>query len=173
MSNDKKPYFPLFVDLNEKQIVVVGAGTIAKRRIRTLVSFTNHLTVIAPEVNRELLDMEKAGMLRIKRKNYERKDIYDADYVIAATNDHQINSDIYSACKCMGITVNVCSDKTKCDFYFPGIAKDGDTVVGITSGGGDHRLAAKISVAVRQILRTIARKTVEKIRSIFPEEELK
>ena len=156
MSNDKKPYFPLFVDLNEKQIVVVGAGTIAKRRIRTLVSFTNHLTVIAPEVNRELLDMEKAGMLRIKRKNYERKDIYDADYVIAATNDHQINSDIYSACKCMGITVNVCSDKTKCDFYFPGIAKDGDTVVGITSGGGDHRLAAKISAVVRQILRTIS-----------------
>ena len=156
MSNDKKPYFPLFVDLNEKQIVVVGAGTIAKRRIRTLVSFTNHLTVIAPEVNRELLDMEKAGMLRIKRKNYEREDIYDADYVIAATNDHQINSDIYSACKCMGITVNVCSDKTKCDFYFPGIAKDGYTVVGITSGGGDHRLAAKISAAVRQMLRTIA-----------------
>ena len=152
MSNDKKPYFPLFVDLNEKQIVVVGAGTIAKRRIRTLVSFTNHLTVIAPEVNRELLDMEKAGMLRIKRKNYEREDIYDADYVIAATNDHQINSDIYSACKCMGITVNVCSDKTKCDFYFPGIAKDGDTVVGITSGGRDHKLAAKISQAVRNVL---------------------
>lgn len=39
MSNDKKPYFPLFVDLNEKQIVVVVPGTIAKRRIRTLVFF--------------------------------------------------------------------------------------------------------------------------------------
>ena len=141
MSNDKKPYFPLFVDLNEKQIVVVGAGTIAKRRIRTLVSFTNHLTVIAPEVNRELLDMEKAGMLRIKRKNY-----------------HQINSDIYSACKCMGITVNVCSDKTKCDFYFPGIVQNGNVVVGVTASGSDHKEA---------------RKTVEKIRSIFPEEELK
>ena len=146
MSNDKKPYFPLFVDLNEKQIVVVGAGTIAKRRIRTLVSFTNHLTVIAPEVNRELLDMEKA------------EDIYDADYVIAATNDHQINSDIYSACKCMGITVNVCSDKTKCDFYFPGIVQNGNVVVGVTASGSDHKEA---------------RKTVEKIRSIFPEEELK
>lgn len=103
MINDKKPYFPIFVDLNEKQIVVVGAGTIAKRRIRTLTSFTSHLTVIAPEVNKELLDMEKNGMIKIKRKNYEREDIYDADYVIAATNDHHINSDIYSACKCMGI----------------------------------------------------------------------
>ena len=60
MSNDKKPYFPLFVDLNEKQIVVVGAGTIAKRRIRTLVSFTNHLTVIAPEF-RHLQCMQMHG----------------------------------------------------------------------------------------------------------------
>ena len=96
MSNDKKPYFPLFVDLNEKQIVVVGAGTIAKRRIRTLVSFTNHLTVIAPEVNRELLDMEKAGMLRIKRKNYEREDIYDADYCC-----HKRPSDQFRHLQCM------------------------------------------------------------------------
>ena len=155
MSNDKKPYFPLFVDLNEKQIVVVGAGTIAKRRIRTLVSFTNHLTVIAPEVNRELLDMEKAGMLRIKRKNYEREDIYDADYVIAATNDHQINSDIYSACKCMGITVNVCSDKTKCDFYFPGIAEGGGVTAGVTAGGTDHRLAREATERIRKCLAEI------------------
>ena len=152
MSNDKKPYFPLFVDLNEKQIVVVGAGTIAKRRIRTLVSFTNHLTVIAPEVNRELLDMEKAGMLRIKRKNYEREDIYDADYVIAATNDHQINSDIYSACKCMGITVNVCSDKNKCDFYFPGIVKKDNLVVGITASGNNHKAARETSDRIRKLL---------------------
>ena len=98
MIKNKKPYFPIFVDLTEKQVIVVGAGTIAKRRIRTLVDFTNHLTVIAPEVNRELMDMEKAGLLTIKRKNYEREDIYHADYVIAATNDHQINSDIYSVC---------------------------------------------------------------------------
>ena len=73
MSNDKKPYFPLFVDLNEKQIVVVGAGTIAKRRIRTLVSFTNHLTVIAPEVNRELRIWRKPGCSGSKEKTTNAK----------------------------------------------------------------------------------------------------
>ena len=156
MTKNKKPYFPIFVDLTEKQVVVVGAGTIAKRRIRTLADFTDHLTVIAPEVNRELLDMEKAGLLTIKRKNYEREDIYHADYVIAATNDHQINSDIYSVCKCMGITVNVCSDKSKCDFYFPGIARNGNVIVGVTASGADHKQA---------------RSSVEKIRSLFSEQE--
>lgn len=154
MTKNKKPYFPIFVDLAEKQVIVVGAGTIAKRRIRTLAEFTNHLTVIAPEVNKELIDMEKAGLLTIKKKNYEREDIYNADYVIAATNDNQINSDIYSVCKCMGITVNVCSDKSKCDFYFPGIARNDNIVIGVTASGVNHKKA---------------RETVEKIRSIFSE----
>ncbi len=45
----KKPYFPLFVDLSEKKVYVIGAGTIAKRRIRSLIDFTDHLTVVAPE----------------------------------------------------------------------------------------------------------------------------
>ena len=52
MSTKKKPYFPMFVDLSDKKVLVFGAGTIAKRRIRSLSAFTDHLTVIAPEVNR-------------------------------------------------------------------------------------------------------------------------
>lgn len=141
MMKQDKPYFPMFVNLTEKRVVVVGAGTIAKRRIRTLVDFTDHLTVIAPEVNRELLDMEKAGLLTIKRKTYEREDIFGADVVIAATNDSSINSDIYSVCKCMGILVNVCSDKNKCDFYFPGIVRKDNVVIGVTASGSDHKKA--------------------------------
>lgn len=58
MGSTKKPYFPMFVDLSDKKVVVAGAGTIAKRRIRVLADFTNRLVVIAPEVNRELKDME-------------------------------------------------------------------------------------------------------------------
>lgn len=144
MIKNKKPYFPMFVDLTEKQVVVVGAGTIAKRRIRSLTEFTNHLTVIAPEVNRELLDMEEAGLLNIKKKKYECNDIYGADLVIAATNDHQTNSDIYNVCRCMGITVNVCSDKNRCDFYFPGIARFENVVVGVSASGSNQRKAKEI-----------------------------
>ena len=83
----EKLYFPMFVDLSDKKVVVVGAGTIAKRRIRTLIEFTDHLVVIAPEVNKELKDLEAEGKLTFLRKNYEREDIYDAALVIAASND--------------------------------------------------------------------------------------
>lgn len=152
MSQEKKPYFPMFVDLSQKKVVVVGAGTIAKRRIRTLLEFTNQLVVIAPEVNRELLDLEKNGKIQILRKKYQREDIYDADMVIAATNDSQINTDIYNVCKCTGITVNVCSDKHKCDFYFPGIARKENVVIGITASGDNHRAARETVEKIRKIL---------------------
>lgn len=147
-----KPYFPMFVDISDKKVVVVGAGTIAKRRIRTLLEFTDHLVVIAPEVNRELLDLEAEGRLTILRKKYEREDIYDAAMVIAATNDSKINNDIFSVCRCLGIQVNVCSDKRKCDFYFPGIAQKDNVVIAVTASGKDHKLARRLVEKVRELL---------------------
>ena len=69
MDSEKKLYFPMFVDLTDKKVVVVGAGTIAKRRIRTMVAFTSRLVVIAPEVNPELRELEEAGRLTILKKN--------------------------------------------------------------------------------------------------------
>ena len=63
-----------------------------------------------------------------------------------------INAQVVRECRKKNIPVNNASDRDQCDFYFPGIAKDGDTVVGITSGGRDHKLAAKISQAVRNVL---------------------
>lgn len=147
-----KPYFPMFVDISDKKVVVVGAGTIAKRRIRTLLEFTDHLVVIAPEVNRELLDLEAEGRLTILRKKYEREDIYDAAIVIAATNDSKINNDIFSVCRCLGIQVNVCSDKRKCDFYFPGIAQKDNVVIAVTASGKDHKLARRLVEKVRELL---------------------
>ena len=142
----------MFVDLSEKKVIVVGAGTIAKRRIRSLLTFTNHLVVIAPEINKELKELENTGQLTIRKKKYEREDIYDADIVIAATNDTQINNDIYIVCKCIGIPVNVCSDKHKCDFFFPGIAQKDHVVVGVTASGTDHKKARAVIERIREIL---------------------
>lgn len=153
MSKMTKPYFPLFVDLSEKKIFVVGAGTIAKRRIRSLSEFTNHLTVIAPEVNPELSRMEQEGKISILRKKYEKSDILGADMVIAATNDHRTNEEIWKVCREKHILVNVCSDKEKCDFYFPGLALEEDLVVGVTANGNNHKRARKAVERIREVLK--------------------
>ena len=145
-------YFPMFVDLTDKKVVIAGAGTIAKRRIRSMIEFTDHLYVIAPEVNKELKEMEEAGKLTILRKTYEREDLYDASLVIAATNDHKINQDIYAACKCLGIPVNVCQDRERCDFYFPGLAMQDNLVVGVSTSGQEKKRQKGIAGRLQQFL---------------------
>lgn len=152
MDNRKKGYFPMFVDLTDKKVVVAGAGTIAKRRIRALMEFTDHLVVIAPEVNNELKTLEQEGRLTILRKHYEREDIYDASLVIAATNDNKTNQEIYSACKCLGIPVNVFTDKAKCDFFFPTVLIEDDLVIGVSTSSRDRKRSREVTGKIREIL---------------------
>ena len=52
-----KPYFPMFIDLSDKNIVVAGGGNIATRRIKTLLKFTRNITVVATKVTQELMDL--------------------------------------------------------------------------------------------------------------------
>ena len=145
------PWFPMFVDLTEKRVLVVGAGKIAARRVGTLTRFCDHVTVVAPSVH---LDIE--GMnVTLCRRCYDPADLDGVDLAVAATDDAELNADIAKACRERGIPVNVASDQTLCDFYFPGVAVRGDVVAGVTANGKDHHLARQATEIVREALKDI------------------
>ena len=105
-----KPYFPMFIDLSDKNIVVAGGGNIATRRIKTLLKFTRNITVVATKVTQELMDLGKAGTVTLYIRPVKRSDFANAYMVIAATNDWKLNDEIHRVCKEEGIYVNVASD---------------------------------------------------------------
>lgn len=144
-------YFPMFVDLSQKKITIIGAGNIARRRVSTLVMFTQNLLVVAPEIDKDIELMSKQYKFMISVKEYEIKDILESYIVIAATNNLSLNNIIYRDCKDLGILVNVCSDKTKCDFYFPAIVQKDDVTIGITSGGQNHKLVRETANEIRNL----------------------
>jgi len=147
-----KRYFPMFVDLSGKQILVIGGGRIAARRVKTLIEFCSHIRVIAPEIDDALTALEEQGRIHIVRKCYEREDLYGADLVVCAVDDPAVDADVRAACRCLGITVNVAGDRRLCDFYFPGIALQDNLVVGVCAGGSDHRLAARVTGELQEYL---------------------
>jgi len=145
-------WFPFFINLSGKTVVVIGAGKIARRRIETLLKFDCRLRVIAGSVLAEVTSYAEAGKLELRVKAYEDSDLEGADYVLAATNDRQINHKIYEACRTAGVPVNVADDKGKSDFYFPGIIRKNGITVGVTAEGRDHALAKKATGAIRGCL---------------------
>lgn len=147
-----KRFFPMFVDLSDKKIVVVGGGNIATRRIKTLLQFTRNITAVAPKTTMELHELGKACFVNLINRPVKRSDFTMAFMVIAATNDWKLNDEIYRVCKEEGIYVNVADDKSKCDFYFPGIYMQDEVVVGITASGLNHKKARKVRVAIQEAM---------------------
>ncbi len=152
-----KRYFPMFVDLSDKNVVVVGGGRIASRRVQTLLQFTRNITVVAPQVSPEMQELARAGQVELQKRPVKRSDFSMAFMVIAATNDLKLNDDIYRVCKEEGIYVNVSSDREKCDFYFPGVYIQDEIVVGVTASGIDHAMARRVREEIQNSLEKVSK----------------
>ena len=114
-----KRYFPMFIDLSDKKIVVVGGGNIATRRIRTLLQFTRNITAIAPKSTMELQELGKTGYVNLITRPVKRSDFDMAYMVIAATNDWKLNDEILygtrKGCdRCLECTKNICKKDFSC-----------------------------------------------------------
>lgn len=147
-------FFPLFVDISEKKIVVIGGGAIATRRVNTLLSFGPQILVVAPEVTQRLEKLEKEEKITIYHRTYQREDIYDAWMVLAATDDPKLNDGIYSVAKCLGALVNVASNQEKCDFHFPAVIRKEDYVIGVTGSGKNHKGTANLKKQIETAIKT-------------------
>jgi precorrin-2 dehydrogenase/sirohydrochlorin ferrochelatase len=145
-------YFPLFMDLSDRRVVFVGGGTIALRRIRTLLQFVGDIVVYAPDFSPELERFAADGIIELVRKRYDASVLDGADIVMACTNDGDLNGRIWEECKRRGILVNVCSDRFKCDFYFPGVAMQDNVVVGVTAGGKNHRQVKQLRARIQRLM---------------------
>lgn len=137
----KKPYFPMFIDISEKKIVVIGGGNIAGRRVGTLQKFSGQIQVVAPEICEEMQSFLKEGKIRWEKAVYSPEVIDGADIVLAATDDAACNEAIVRECRKRGILVNTAHKKELCDFYFPAIAMKEEIVAGITTSGMSHKRA--------------------------------
>ena len=147
IKHNKKPYFPMFVDLSEKKIIVIGGGKIAQRRVNTLLSFANHITVVSPEVTEDLRKKADEGEIVWIQAFYgevEETVFSQADMILAVTNDPTCNEEIAKLCRENNIPVNVSHNKELCDFYFPAVVVKENVVAGITASGLDHSQARKV-----------------------------
>lgn len=131
----EKAYFPMFVDISKKKIVVIGGGKIAARRVKTLLIFAEDITVIAPDICDTLWELSRGGSIQCRKREFWTEDIQEAQIVLAATDRREINAEIVRYCREHGILVNTADDKGACDFYFPSVVKKGNVIIGINSGG--------------------------------------
>ena len=168
-------YFPFFIVIENKKILIVGGGNVALRKAEKLVQFGADIVVVAPEICAEL---ERLDGVKLIRRRFENNDICTAFAVIAATNDKQLNARIYALCNDLGILVNTVDDPENCGFYFPALVRKNNVTVGISTGGTSPIFARYLREKIEELLdeKTLAAGDVlakyrPLIKQRFPTEE--
>lgn len=152
-------YFPMFIDLSKKNILVIGGGKIATRRIRTLLKFTDRLTVVAPEKTEVLKDLllNHPGIYFLDQ-TFSMDDtslLEQMDLVLTATDNRELNRMIVAFCKKKHILVNTADDQTLCDFYFPAVIEKDGIVIGLNSGGASPSNVRKMREKIEQMMEGV------------------
>jgi precorrin-2 dehydrogenase / sirohydrochlorin ferrochelatase len=136
------PSFPLMIDLRNKQVIIVGGGPIAERKIQPLLTSGALLTVVSPEVTPAIEALAREEKLTWREKNASPGDVEKAFFLIAAA-DKEINEKISRAApeNCL---INNVSDGEKGNTAFPAIVRRGRLTIAVSTGGASPKAARRI-----------------------------
>ena len=141
-------YFPFFIDLEGREGLIIGGGAVALRKVRKLLPYGPRLTVAAPELTPELVELPGVTLLR---RPFAPDLLEGKFFAVAASGDHGVNRAAAALCREKGVLVNVADDKDGCDFLFPALVKRGDLSIGVSTAGASPSAAvwAKRQIAAR------------------------
>lgn len=154
------PYFPVFVDLKDKEVVVVGGGKVAERKIEKLLIFEPRIRVISPKITKGIRDLHNQGKIELTLRKVRLADIKRAFMVIVAVDDIKLQKRLYQYCKKKGILCNLVDSIDYCSFIFPALVVKGDVVIGISTSGK----VPALSRAIREYIEGSLPQNIEDIK---------
>ena len=145
-------FFPVSIDINNKNILVIGAGKIALRKVETLLNYNCNIIVITKDILEEkFLELEKNNKIKIlKNQEFEEKFLQDIFLVIAATNNEVLNKNISQLCMNKNILVNNITSKNDMNVRFASIYEKDNIQIAI-SANGNPKKAVEIKNKIKNI----------------------
>jgi precorrin-2 dehydrogenase/sirohydrochlorin ferrochelatase len=137
-------YYPIFLDLKDKEILVVGGGKVAERKIEALLTCGAKIKVVSSKITDRLNKIVEVYGLRYFNEEFRKKHLEGVFLVIAATDDGTLNHKISKMAKKKGLLINAVDQPPDCNFIVPSVVKKGDLLIAISTSGKSPALAKKL-----------------------------
>lgn len=145
-------YFPIFVDLDDRRVLVVGGGEAVAQKVRLLLKTAARIVVVAEEICEELQDLSRIGRLEAVKREFLPSDLEDTALVFVASGDAELDGRIAALARAWDIPVNVVDKPDLCSFITPAIVDRDPVVVAIGTEGTAPVLAQGIKARLESIL---------------------
>jgi len=138
-------YYPIFLNLVDKPVIVIGGGKVAAEKVAGLRRAGATITLVAPALAPELQELRDAGTLQHIARAWEEGDL-DGDWavVMVATDDGAVNRQVSEAARRRRIWVNAADDPVNCDFILPSVVRKGKITLAASTAGSSPALARRL-----------------------------
>jgi precorrin-2 dehydrogenase/sirohydrochlorin ferrochelatase len=137
-------YYPVHLDIKNRNCLVVGGGAVGTRKVNTLLACGARVTVVSPDPAQQLKKMAAEGSITLKERAYRTVDLEDMFLVIGATDDEMLNRQISEEAEQIGILCNIADRPEACNFILPSVVQRGDLVITISTSGQSPALAKRL-----------------------------
>jgi precorrin-2 dehydrogenase/sirohydrochlorin ferrochelatase len=145
-------YYPVFLDLRGRPVVVIGGGQVALGKVQGLLDAEAQVTVVSPELHPTLAQLAQEGKIRHLARPYMPGDLRGYALAFVATDDRSINAQVAQEGRKLGVWVNAVDDPANCDFIMPAVVRKGGITVAISTGGGSPAMARKLREELERFL---------------------
>ncbi len=145
-------YFPAFIKLDNKKILIVGGGYIAYEKLDHLLDFTQDISVISAEFSDEMMNRIQKENLHFEKRNYVQGDIKDFAVIIVAVDDIPLQAEIFQESKKYNCLCNSVDSVDYCDFIFPSYIKKDDLTIAISTSGASPAMAKHLKLYLKNLI---------------------
>ena len=136
--------FPIFLKLDGRRCLVVGAGKVGEPKIESLLNARADVFVISPDATPAVEAWADSGIITWHRRRFQLNDLNGATLVITATASQGVNESVFVEAQRRGILCNSVDDPQHCDFFYPAVVRRGDFQVAISTAGNSPALAQRL-----------------------------
>jgi precorrin-2 dehydrogenase/sirohydrochlorin ferrochelatase len=143
-------YYPVLIHLEGKQVIVVGGGSVAERKIEKLLEYGAGVHVVSRDLTPRLRKYKEEGTIGFLGHHFREDYLEEAFMVIAATDDPTLNHEVSEKAKVKGLLVNAVDQPSDCNFIVPSILRRGDLLIAVSTSGKSPALAKKVREALEE-----------------------
>jgi len=137
-------YYPVHLDIQNRNCLVVGGGSVGTRKVETLLDCGARVTVVSPVASEKLRQLREIGKIELKKRSYQSGDLKSMFLVIGATDDENLNRQISADAEAKNMLCNIADRPEVCNFILPSVVRRGDLVITISTSGKSPALAKKL-----------------------------
>jgi siroheme synthase-like protein len=151
-ATEEPQLWPLFLKVARRTVLVVGAGVVAERKIRSLLDAQAHVRVVAPEASPEVQRLSQAGLIDWRARRFEPQDADGVWVALSATSDPDVQREVAAAADARRIFLVAVDDPANASAYSGAIVRRGPLTVAISSSGASPALTRLIREIIEEVL---------------------